>query len=114
VRRFLPAQGVLVLSAVVLAGCAQGSRQQMSVTDRDTLAACQQRADEVYNRLNRGSIYSISQSGLPYSSTGRVGDPMADLRASYDHAQRVKRCVRDTGAGTQVVAPAPAPAQSPR
>lgn len=99
---------VALAALLVLAGCA--AEQPVSVTQRDTVAACRARADEIYNRLNRGAIYSISQSGLPNSSTGLVGNPNAHLQAQYEHEQRIDRCVHDTGAGTLTVGPsAPGP-----
>jgi hypothetical protein len=95
-------KGWVLMAAVLLAGCAA---QPMSVTQRDTMQACRDHADAVYDRLNRGDIYSIPQNGLPYSDNGLVGDPNAGLRQQYENDEMIDRCMRDTGAGTLTVGP---------
>jgi|HubBroStandDraft_2_1064218.scaffolds.fasta_scaffold224023_2 hypothetical protein len=84
---------------IALGGCALGSSPQ-SHTDRATLAACREHASEVYNRNNRAEIYSINQSGLPYSGNYVPGNQINTLAAQYHNDQIIDDCVRNTG--TQV------------
>ncbi len=87
----------VALLLTALAGCAQRP-PKLSVTDRATLAACRGHADQVYDRLNRGAIYSLSSNDAPNSSTGLVGDPTADLSNRFARDRMIARCVG--GAGT--------------
>ena len=82
-----------------LGGCTFGASPQ-SHTDRATLAACRDHASQVYNRNNRGAIYSINQSGLPYSDSYVPGNQTNDLAARYRNEQVVDDCVRNTGTET--------------
>ena len=101
----------MLLLLALLAGCAQGARPQQTVTDRETVAACRAHADEVYNRLNRATIYSIPQTGLPSSSTGLIRDPQSGLQQQYDYSERIDKCIRDSQAGTLTVGPTPGQGQ---
>lgn len=100
---------VLVLA---LGACAQRS-SPLSVTDRDTIAACQDHADQVYDRLNRGAIYSVGDNGAPYSGTGLVGNPTAGLSDRYARDRMVERCVRVAPSGAAVAPSVPPPPASP-
>lgn len=98
-------------AAVLLLGlgaCAQRP-PDLSVTDRDTLAACRAHADQVYDRNNRGAIYSVGANDAPSSSIGRVGDPTAVLSDRYAHDRMIERCVRGTGSSAGRSYPVPAP-----
>jgi hypothetical protein len=85
--------------------------------DAATLAACREHADAVYNRQNRGSIYTISNVNSPLSAnyTPEVVDRGLSQRYGYENMTR--DCVRNTGIETNRsdTAPpdtnAPAPAQ---
>lgn len=98
---------LLVGAGLLLAGCAD--RQPLSVTERDTIDACRARAGQVYDRLHRADIYSIPQTGLPYSANGSRADITAGLATQYSHDEMVDRCERNTGAGTLTVGPNNAP-----
>jgi len=92
------ARSTLALGALaVMGGCAFPSAPQ-SHTDRATLAACRDHASQVYDRNNRGAIYSISQVGLPYSDSYLAGNQVNELAARYQNEQIVDDCVRNTGA----------------
>jgi hypothetical protein len=96
-----------------LGACAWPPSPQ-SHTDRATLAACRDYASQVYDERNRGAIYSINQSGLPYSNSYQYGDQNLDLAAKYSNQQIVDDCVRNTGTETNRQDTAPSPAdQSP-
>ena len=84
---------------VGLGGCAFGASPQ-SHTDRATLAACRDYASQVYDRNNRGAIYSISQVGLPYSGSFVPENQTNELAARYHNEQIVDDCVRNTGTET--------------
>jgi hypothetical protein len=98
-------------AAVLLLGlgaCAQRP-PNLSVTDRDTLTACRTHADQVYDRNNRGAIYSVGANDAPSSSIGRVGDPTAVLSDRYARDRMIERCVRGTGNAAAQSYPVPAP-----
>jgi hypothetical protein len=84
---------------IALDGCAFGPSPQ-SHTDRATLAACREHASQVYDRNHRADIYSINQSGLPYSGNYVPGNQTNTLAQQYQNDQIVDDCVRNTG--TQV------------
>ena len=92
------------LALVALAGCAQRP-SNLSVTDRATLDACRSHADQVYDRLNRGAIYSASSADAPNSSIGLVGDPTAALSDRFARDRMIARCVGGGATGSAGVAP---------
>lgn len=98
--------GLLLLA---LGGCAEPARP-MSHTDQATAAACRAHANEVYNRNNRGTIYSINQTGLPYSGSYLAGNQTSSLAEQYANARLVDDCIRNTGPSD---VPAPADAATP-
>ena len=59
-----------VLTAIILSGCADGAPQSpQAQADAATNAACRQRANEVFDRQNRGAIYSANSSAnSPFSA----------------------------------------------
>lgn len=103
------AAGLLLLA---LGACAPRP-SSLSVTDRETLAACRTHADRVYDRLNRGAIYSIGANGAPNSSIGLVGDPTASLSDRYARDRMIERCVKGTGNAAAQSYPAPPPPPPP-
>ncbi|MDQ2803797.1 MAG: hypothetical protein M3Y41_14405 [Pseudomonadota bacterium] len=89
-----------------LAACA--GPPPASLTERDSISACRQRADQVYDRLNRRDIYSGNQDNLaPNSSVGLLGNPTGGLSQQYAHERMIETCVRDTGAGSNVPGSSP-------
>ena len=93
----------LLLAALV--GCAQRP-SNLSVTDRATIAACRSHADQVYDRMNRGTIYNASSADAPNSSTGLAGDPTAGLSDRFARDRMIERCVGGAGTtGGAAVAP---------
>jgi hypothetical protein len=99
----LPVAGV-GLMLVALSGCAGGGAP-MSHSDQATAAACRSHASEVYNRNNRAAIYSIDQTGLPYSGSYLAGNQTGHLADQYANARLVDDCIRNTGPGDNTVAP---------
>lgn len=98
----------LLSLAPMLGGCAQHSAP-LSVTERETIAACRSHADEVYDRLNRGAIYRIPDNSAPNSSIGLVGDPTGVLSDRYARDRMIDRCVRGVAPSGTAVAPSSAP-----
>ena len=102
-------QALALLGASLLLAASGGCAQRpsnLSVTDRATIDACRSHADQVYDRLNRGAIYSASSADAPNSSTGLVGDPTAALSDRYARDRMIARCVSGGGtAGGAAVAP---------
>ena len=88
------------LATLALAGCASGSRQPLSLTERDSISACRQQANDIYDRQNRGEIYSVDPNWAPSSSYGLGSLPTNGLSDQYAHERLVDNCVRNTGAGS--------------
>jgi hypothetical protein len=95
-------QPKVLLSACLLAGlggCTFGASPQ-SHTDQATLAACRAHASQVYDRTHRADIYSINQSGLPYSGSYLAGNQTNVLAEQYQNDRIIDDCVRNTGTET--------------
>lgn len=88
---------VLALLAL-LAGCAAPSAP-LSVTDRDTIAACRDQAQTAYEIRHRAEIYSIHEGASPYSGTGLLHGPTEGLSDRYEQERQIDSCVRNTGTG---------------
>jgi hypothetical protein len=83
---------------VGLGGCAFPASPR-SHTDRATLAACRDHANQVYETRNRGDLYTINQTGLPYSASYLAGNQTNDLAARFSNEQIIDDCIRNTGTG---------------
>jgi hypothetical protein len=94
-------------------GCSFPSSPR-SHTDRATLAACRDYASQVYDRQNRGAIYSINQTGLPYSSNYQVDYQTNALAARFQNEQVMDDCVRNTGTETSRDNPAESSSDRPQ
>jgi hypothetical protein len=68
--------------------------------DAETLAACRQHADQVYNRQYRDQIYTITNTAVPFSAAYAPGVTDSGLAARYAHDNMVSDCVRNTGTET--------------
>jgi hypothetical protein len=68
--------------------------------DAETLAACRQHADQVYNRQYRDQIYTITNTDVPFSAAYAPGVTDSGLAARYAHGNMVSDCVRNTGTET--------------
>jgi hypothetical protein len=79
--------------------------------DAETLAACRQHANAVYDRQNRDSIYTINNRNTPYSANDSYSDVDRGLSQRYGYENMTRDCVRNTGLETNridTVAPEPA------
>jgi hypothetical protein len=91
---------VVCLGLVGLTACSSGQQQPLSLTERDSIAACRLQANQIYDRQNRGAIYSVDSNWAPSSSVGLGPLPTSGLSDQFAHEQRIDRCIRDTGAGS--------------
>ncbi len=99
---------VLALMALVaVTGCESPPPQTgQARADAATRAACRQRANEVYDRQNRGTIYSTqSQVNTPFSGSYTFGTQDRGLSQLFAHDQMINDCVRNTGTGTERTTP---------
>jgi hypothetical protein len=102
---------LIALSGIGLGGCAYPNSPQ-SHTDRATVEACRAQASQLYDQTNRGDIYTISQTGAPYSGSYLPSVPINELANRYHNEQIVDDCVRNTGTETnRSDAPPPAVAK---
>jgi hypothetical protein len=94
---------VVLLGAVALSACDGGAPQSgQALADADTTAACRQRADEIYDRQNRGDIYApASSANTPFSANYTPDNPSRGLSQLYAHDKLISNCVRNTGTGAE-------------
>ena len=102
--------GLIIMTA--LSGCAgpmAGSGASgggfgggsMSRADAATEAACRQRADEIYDRQNRGEIYSPPPGvNTPFFAGYSPGSTDRGLSQLYARDNLIRDCVRNTGTET--------------
>jgi hypothetical protein len=96
---------------VALSACSPAPQTPQARADAETLAACRQRANEVYNQQNRGDIYSANSSeNSPFSANYVPGITSRGLPQLFAHDRMVNDCVRNAGTGAErSKAPAPTP-----
>jgi hypothetical protein len=88
-----------LLTLLALGACAavQQPRSQASAAQK---AACRQRADEVYEKQNRGDVYRADNfaGGMrdtPYAAQGMPGSPNAGLSARFARDTLFDDCLRN-------------------
>jgi len=92
---------ILLLPVLALAQCAPPPPPTgQARADAATLAACRERADEVYNRTHRDTIYTIPSGDSPFSANYTPGVVDRGLAQRYGHENMVRDCVRNTGTET--------------
>jgi hypothetical protein len=89
-----------MLIALAVAACAPTPQTPQARAAAETDAACRQRADEAYDRQNRGEIYSITDRNVPFSANYLPDVPNRGLSQLYAHDVMVRDCVRNTGTET--------------
>lgn len=91
----------LLLPLLALGSCAPPSQPGgQARADADTVAACREHADQVYNRQYRDQIYTITNRDVPFSAGYAPGVTDRGLAARYSHGNMVSDCVRNTGTET--------------
>ena len=97
-----PRLGMLIVCMAALSACEGRSRGPQAEADAATRAACQQRAEQVYDQQNRAEIYGPqSQINTPYSANYAPGGTSRGLSELFVHERMVSDCVRNTGTGTE-------------
>ena len=92
---------VLLLPLLALAQCTPPPPPTgQAKADAATLAACREHADQVYNRNNRDTIYTITNRDLPFSGNYNPGVTDRGLAQRYANENLVRDCVRNTGTET--------------
>jgi len=111
-----------LLAGGVLAGCAAqpgGSATGAGPAATPAqAAACRQRADEVYERQNRGDLYrsDLYASGTRdamFSSTGSPAASIAGLPGRFARDRMLAECLRGAAGNVASTPDAPSPAASP-
>jgi hypothetical protein len=98
--RRLPSLAVPLI-ALALGACSFGAPPPSKSASQATMAACRERAEDVYIRQNRDLIYENDNSTTPYSAGPSTGLPMHGLSSQFAHQQMIDDCVRNTGTQTQ-------------
>lgn len=96
-------RGLPMLALVLLAGCAipLGHPTTQSAADAATLAACRQRAEQVYDIQHRDQIYSPPPAvNTPFSTNYVPGVTDRQLADLHEHEDMINDCVRNTGTET--------------
>jgi hypothetical protein len=92
----------LVLLLSVLAACdgpAPLPASGQARADAQTVAACRQRADDVYNMRHRDTIYAPpSDVNTPFSANYAPGSEDRGLSQLFERDSMMSDCVRNTGA----------------
>ncbi len=95
----------ILIACLALAGCASSGGSVVDAfkggggqADPATQTACRQRADAVYDRQNRGEIYS-PQPGINTPSSGGYapGDDSRGLGQIFARDRMIQDCVRING-----------------
>jgi hypothetical protein len=100
----------LLLGGIAVSACeAPPPLTGQAQADAETRAACEQRAEAVYNQQNRGDIYRPAPSvNTPFSANYLPGQSDRGLSQLFAHDRMVSDCIRNKG-----TSPLPTPAQAP-
>jgi type II secretory pathway pseudopilin PulG len=95
--RALP--GSLALLALVAAGACSPPPPPtpQARANQQTMAACRQRADQVYAEQNRGAGYESDNRASPFSSSYVPGITTRGLGERYSRDTMISDCVRNAG-----------------
>lgn len=98
----------LLLGLLALAACQRVP--QRSPVEAAVLAACRERADEVYERQNRVDLSRRDERDTPFASTYNSGVTTRGLGARFERGQRIAEC---TGGLASGVGSSPGSAMNP-
>ena len=84
------------LTALGFARCSPPPTPQARA-DQQTLAACRQRADQIYAEQNRGAGYDTDYRSSPFSSSYTPGITTRGLGERYSRDTMIADCVRNAG-----------------
>ncbi len=94
-----------LITVSLLAACGEPvQRSRAQTVAAADLSACRARADEIYNKQNRGDVYRadtfVSDTrDSPFSTSGLPGITSNGLSGLYQHGNLVSSCVSSRGAG---------------
>jgi hypothetical protein len=105
----------LPITAAILALPACAPRQPMTRHDAATIAACRQRAEQIYTQQNRAEMFSNDQTNSPFGASGVTGVTSTGLGQRFGYDTNVSNCIRNSEAQTEAAPTggAPAPAAPP-
>lgn len=91
---------VIMFLLVGCAGPASLPPSGQARADAESVAACRQRAEQVYDIRHRADIYTpLPQTDSPFAGSYAPGAlPTRNLSALHEHDQLVTNCIRNTGA----------------
>jgi hypothetical protein len=96
----------VLIGAVALSACSGAPQTGQAQADAETRAACQARAEQVYNQQNRGEIYSAPATvNTPYSANYVPAMSDRGLADLFVHDRMVSDCIRNTGSGSDRTLP---------
>lgn len=104
------------LAAATVAACTPPPQTAQSRANQALVSACRQRADEVYRKQNRASLYTQDDRFAPESGLYNSGITTRGLAERFAWDTQVSDCVRSQSATIpqgQVPQAAPAPAIEP-
>jgi hypothetical protein len=109
-----------MLPLAALAACNQpiGHSADRADATPKALAACRQRADEVYERQNRGAVYRSDmlaggERDTPYAALGTPGTPNQGLASRFARETMVDDCL-NASSGNPGTTPEPPTAPPPQ
>ena len=87
-----------VLGLLALAACARTPRAPVEAA---AIAACRERADQVYEQQNRADLSRRDERDTPFASTYNSGVTTRGLGARFERGQRIAECTSGlvSGAG---------------
>ena len=87
---------LFLLGLLAFAGCA---RTQRTPVEAATIAACRERADQVYERQNRVDLSRRDERDTPYASSYTSGVTTRGLGARFERGQRIAACTSGLASG---------------
>ncbi len=95
-------------AALLVAACTPAPPPSaQSRANQATLAACRTRADEVFARQNRGSLYTQDTRDLPESGAYNSGITSSGLADRFGWGTNLSNCLRQGSTGQPEANPGP-------
>jgi hypothetical protein len=93
-----------MIVALAASACALGPPG--AAPETSARSACQQRADEVFQRQNRAEVYNVDTyrtdtRDAPFATSGVKGVTSAGLSQQFSHDTMVDDCLRGSAPGPQ-------------
>jgi hypothetical protein len=106
-RRLASPLALLALAGLTGCGHPIGSTSDRAGATPKEMAACRQRADEVYSRQNPGAVYRADmlaggQRDSPFAGSGQPGEPGEGLPARYSRETMLDECLNGLSGSADV------------